>query len=515
MIDQRCHPDDRIGNFTVLCQCGAGAFGQVYLVRDGEGKTRALKVLSADRRGERELDGLLRFRKVAHPNLLRIDRLSSLPDGRLFYTMDAADNAATAPDYAPDTLARRMRERGTLPPEELKRIMLELAAGLAELHRSHLLHRDIKPENILFVNGRATLADAGAVGEAGGTTFVGTPEYLHPDVCLQKRTFTATDDCYALGKVLYSALTGEAPGKFPSTPRTLAPEAAALFRTAVRACTPPGVSAYRFRELLEHPEKAASSRKRRRIAFAAAAVVLSFLALAAALFTSPAMRKKPAPPPAAPEPRRSVETPAANSAVRRGEKTPPPSGGIVIREIRPTRRNGAELLSEMEDKDAELRARIKRVKSPKVTPVDEKRQEQKGQGGHGERGRAASGTDRTGNSPTLEELLAKYERSAEEQRIVDRWLAEYVSWVRRISQAGLRGNKTEVAKLLAEMKSKLPYGITDFCRDEIGIKKLLAAVSQGRASIDGQRLELLLRHHRDELKKLLARLPADELAKWR
>lgn len=503
MSDQYFQPGDKPGGFTVLHPCGEGAFGQVYLVRDGEGKTRALKVLSADRRGERELDGLLRFRKVAHPNLLRIDRLSSLPDGRIFYTMDAADNAVPEPDYAPDTLARRMRERGTLSPEELKRIMLELAAGLAELHRSHLLHRDIKPENILFVNGRAILADAGAVGEAGGTTFVGTPEYLHPDVCLQKRTFTATDDCYALGKVLYSALTGEAPRKFPSTPRTLDAAAAALFNAAERACTPPGVSAYRFRELLEHPE---TPRRRRRAGpvFAAAVAVCLAVAGAAVILT-----------PTKQTPTATVDPEPTSSAVRRREETPPPNGSVVIREIRPTRRNSAELLSEMKDKDAELRARIERVKSQKATPVDEKRRMQEEHGKHGERGNSASGTKRTDGSPTLEELLANYERSAEEQRIVDRWLAEYTVWLGRINRAGLRGDKTEVAELTAAMKDKLPYGITDFCRDEIGMKKLLAAVSQGRTSIDGRRLELLLRYHRDGLKKLLGRLTADELAKWR
>lgn len=441
MSDRRFNPGDRIGDFTVLHPCGAGAFGQVYLVRGDDGATRALKVLSADRRSERELDGLLRFRRVEHPNLLRIDRLSTLPDGTIFYTMDAADNAATSPDYAPDTLARRMCERAPLPPEELKRIMSELASGLAELHRSHLLHRDIKPENILFVNGRATLADAGAVGEAGGKTLVGTPDYLSPDVCLQKRAFAATDDCYALGKVLYSALTGEAPRKFPSTPHTLGPEAAALFEAAVRACTPPGVSAYRFRELVEHPEP---PRRKRRIAYASAAVAalcLVLIGVAAAL----TVRK------------RTSETPQTTTV------TPPPT--------------------------------------PKTAPAPEVR-------------KRPAETVAT-PTPTPEELLVKYARSAGEQRIVDRWLAEYVAWLTRINQAGLRGDKPLVAELTAGMKKKLPYGITDFCRDEIGMKKLLTAVSQGRTSIDGRRLELLLRHHREELKKLLERLPDDELAKWR
>ena len=316
MSESFFHPGEDIGGFTVLHPCGEGAFGQVYLVRDDGGCLRALKVLSADKRGERELDGLLRFQRAAHPNLLHIDRLSSLPDGRVFYTMDAADNAAAEPDYVPDTLARRLRERGALPPDELKRIMLELVSAVAELHRTHLLHRDIKPENILFVSGRATLADAGAVGEVGGTTFIGTPEYLPPEVCTQKRAFTAADDCYALGMVLYSALTGEAPRKFPSTPCSLSPEAAALFKTAERACTPPGVSAYRFRELLEHPETSSPHRSRRNAFILAAVAVCLVLAGGTATLT---WRNRLRTPAATPPP-----TPVAITAAPQTTEAPAP-----------------------------------------------------------------------------------------------------------------------------------------------------------------------------------------------
>ena len=113
-----------IGDFTVLARCGAGAYGQVYLVRDGRGRRLALKVLSSDRRGERELDGLLRFRRVRHPDLLRVGDPGTLPDGRVYYTMDAADNASgTDGAYEPDTLARRMRASGSIPPAELERLV--------------------------------------------------------------------------------------------------------------------------------------------------------------------------------------------------------------------------------------------------------------------------------------------------------------------------------------------------------------------------------------------------------
>jgi serine/threonine protein kinase len=433
------HPGDAIDGFEVLFHCGAGAFGQVYLVRDGSGRQLALKVLSPDRRGERELAGLLRFQRVTHPNLLHIDKISTLPDGRIFYTMDAADNAGGPPEYAPDTLARRMRKRGSLLPDELKRIMPELAEGLAALHRAHLTHRDIKPENILFLNGRATLADAGAVGEFDGTTLVGTPEYLPPEVCLGKRAFTAADDCRALGLVLYSALTGEAPRKFPSTPRTLAsPEEVALFKAAQRACVPPGISAYLFRELLKHPDTAVPRRKWRRIAFAAAAVILLCMVLAAVVL----YKKHPPTPSPAPEkkPTMIAEPPQA-----------PPAPATAA------------------------------AKRPE---------------------------------PTAAELVKKYQLSAEEQRLVDKWMAECVSFDRRINTAYLLRNKALVSKLTAEKKARLPYGIDDFCGDEMRTRKLLGMLTREYTPAKRHRLEAALQFRRDELKKLLDRLPPEELAKW-
>ena len=461
------HPGDTIGGFAVLVHCGAGAFGQVYLVRDGSERKLALKVLSPDRRGERELAGLLRFQRATHPNLLRIGKISTLPDGRIFYTMDPADNAATPPDYAPDTLARRMRERGPLPPGELKNIMLELAEGLAALHRTHLTHRDIKPENILFINGRATLADAGAVGEFDGSTLVGTPDYLPPEVCLGKRAFTAADDCRALGLVLYSALTNEAPRKFPSTPLTLAlPEEIALFKAAERACTPPGVSAYRFRELLRHPEKAAPRRKRRRIAFAAATVLT--LCIISAVTTAAYLKKRqPTPAPAPDQKEVSVKYSKA-------------------------------FVQKMKSDGAELHAEQERMRSPAVQPVGMNRR-----------------NEVNSAEPTAAELVNKYRLPGDGEKLVGRWLAVCADFDRRTSLAYTVRNDALVAKLTAEKKAKLPYGIADFCGNEMRSRKLIDILLRDYTPAKRQQLETALQYRRDALEKFLKKLPPEELAKWR
>ena len=365
-----------LGEYTTILRCGAGAYGQVYLARDGQGRRCAVKVLSPDRRGERELNGLLRFQRVSHPNLLRIHRIGVLPDGRVYYSMDAADNAGSGEEtYEPDTLARRLSVHGTLPPGELKRIMLELVSGLTELHRAHLIHRDIKPENILFVGGRAVLADAGTVDDAEGASLVGTPEYLPPEVRMGRRDLTAADDCHALGKVLYSALTGESPRKFPSTPHTLeSPEQIALFRVAERACTPPGVSVYEFRRLLEHPELLRPRHRAGRLLLAGAALGL----IAAAVIAAVGVMRSTS---VAPYRHRSPATPAAphaaeSSVVSRREEMPPPTGDVVIRKIRPTRLSSAEFVAKMKADEDRMRAEIKRMQSPVVLPVGEERRDQ-------------------------------------------------------------------------------------------------------------------------------------------
>lgn len=77
-----------------------------------------------------------------------------------------------------------------------------------------MVHRDVKPGNIIYVNGRAKLADIGLVSTGGeGRTFVGTEGYIPPE-----GPGAPTADLYALGIALYEASTGYPPERFPDVP---------------------------------------------------------------------------------------------------------------------------------------------------------------------------------------------------------------------------------------------------------------------------------------------------------
>ena len=154
--------ESALGIYRLLGKCGEGAYGEVFLAENTlTGGRFALKILDRARE-TRELEGLIRCRECRHENLIRIHHIDRTADGRLYYTMDAADNAAPpgAP-YASDTLASRLSGSGALPVAEVKKLVASLLAGLDALHGSGLVHRDIKPENVLFVGGVPVLGDIG------------------------------------------------------------------------------------------------------------------------------------------------------------------------------------------------------------------------------------------------------------------------------------------------------------------------------------------------------------------
>jgi hypothetical protein len=225
----KIRPNPAIPDHEVLRKIGGGAYGEVWLARGVTGALRAVKVVWREdfedaRTFEREFEGILKFEPMSrdHPALVNILHVGRSPDGVSFYyyVMEVGDDVTSGQDinpveYEPRTL-RADNHQGSGVQWDTSvciDVGLRLAEALDHLHERGLAHRDVKPSNVIFVNGRAKLADIGLVAARGQRTFVGTEGFVPPE-----GPGSAQADVYSLGKVLYEIATGKDRMSFPELP---------------------------------------------------------------------------------------------------------------------------------------------------------------------------------------------------------------------------------------------------------------------------------------------------------
>ncbi len=129
-------------------------------------------------------------------------------------------------EYLPGiSLQDLVTKYGPLPAGRAIYLFRQVCAGLAEAHTLGLVHRDLKPANI-FVSVRGGESDVAKVLDFGLVKLTndrsgveltsdqrvsGTPLYMAPEQATGDRALDARADIYALGCMMYFALTGQAP----------------------------------------------------------------------------------------------------------------------------------------------------------------------------------------------------------------------------------------------------------------------------------------------------------------
>src|SRR5262249_15234818 len=110
----------------------------------------------------------------------------------------------------------RLDCQGPLEAEEVARIGMQTALGLAAAHAQGLVHRDIKPSNLLLENGRVKITDFGlarTVDDASLTrsgVIAGTPQDMAPEQA-RAEPIDHRADLFSLGSVLYALCAGRPP----------------------------------------------------------------------------------------------------------------------------------------------------------------------------------------------------------------------------------------------------------------------------------------------------------------
>jgi hypothetical protein len=123
------------------------------------------------------------------------------------------------------TLEQRLDESGAMAEKDTVRLGDQLLDALTTAHRHGVIHRDIKPSNVFLEKGEAILTDFGIAkrldrrrdGLTGQGHAIGTPMYSPPEQ-REGREVTPRADLWALGTVLYEALTKRIWRLEPSVP---------------------------------------------------------------------------------------------------------------------------------------------------------------------------------------------------------------------------------------------------------------------------------------------------------
>lgn len=205
-----------IPGYEIREELGRGGMGVVYLARQAALKRDvALKLIRAG--ADAEADQLERFRveaeavaKLHHANIVQIFEIGAV-DGMPFCALE----------YLPGgNLADKLKS-GRLPANDAAALLECLARAVHHAHQKGIVHRDLKPANILLTeDGSPKITDFGLAKrleeENSHLTrtgaVMGTPAYMAPEQAAGRTAeIGPAADLYALGAILYEALTGRPP----------------------------------------------------------------------------------------------------------------------------------------------------------------------------------------------------------------------------------------------------------------------------------------------------------------
>ncbi|MGE0706611.1 MAG: WD40 repeat domain-containing serine/threonine protein kinase [Planctomycetota bacterium] len=251
-------PRQRLARYVLLQELGRGGMGVVHRAYDPQLRREVAIKQLIPRPGEDaaviearvrrfELEGRAGAR-LRHPHIVAVHEIG-VHQGRPYLVMDMVRGQSLD----------ELLEREEVPQRRVAELLRDVADALGHAHAQGIVHRDVKPQNVLVdAQGRALLTDFGLArdlelgsGLSQTGQVLGTPLFLSPEQAAGKPQLTSPrSDVFALGGVLYYALTGEPPfladtlltlvkmisDDDPQPPRELSPQVSRDLETIVLKC---------------------------------------------------------------------------------------------------------------------------------------------------------------------------------------------------------------------------------------------------------------------------------------
>jgi tetratricopeptide (TPR) repeat protein/tRNA A-37 threonylcarbamoyl transferase component Bud32 len=208
-------PPPTFPDYEVLDEIGRGGMGVVYKARDVKlGRLVALKTIAEGRHASADLKERFRAEALAagrlrHPHIVVIHAIGE-HEGLPYLALEYVEGGS---------LSQRLAQ-GPMPVLEGASVVETLAKAVHVAHTAGIIHRDLKPSNVLLAaDGSPKVSDFGLAKLLGSDSartlsgqVLGSPSYMAPEQAEgHARQVGPAADIYALGAILYHALTGRPP----------------------------------------------------------------------------------------------------------------------------------------------------------------------------------------------------------------------------------------------------------------------------------------------------------------
>ncbi|CAD8139920.1 unnamed protein product [Paramecium pentaurelia] len=200
-----------IEQFDLIKVLGRGAFGKVMMCEKKDTKELfAIKSLRKEHildknqvehtKAERKL-----LEEIDHPFLISLEYAFQTQE-KLFFVMKFMRGGE---------LFKHLRDKKRFPEATAQFYAASILLGIEHLHSISVIYRDLKPENILMDEfGYIKMSDYGLAKflKQGEKTysFVGTPEYLAPEI-IKQNGHSFEVDWWSFGILIYEMLVGRPP----------------------------------------------------------------------------------------------------------------------------------------------------------------------------------------------------------------------------------------------------------------------------------------------------------------
>lgn len=209
--DERDLKNLRLADVEIVCTLGVGGFGRAELVHDSRNsKKYCLKQMKKQH--------IVQMKQQEHVMNERNIMMETRSDFivRLYKTFkDRKYLYMLLECCLGGELWTILRNRGLFEEAEVRFYSACVIEAFAYLHSKGIVYRDLKPENLLLdAKGYCKLVDFGFAKKVGlgrkTWTFCGTPEYVAPEIILNKGHDMAAD-CWSLGILIFELINGNPP----------------------------------------------------------------------------------------------------------------------------------------------------------------------------------------------------------------------------------------------------------------------------------------------------------------